>query len=563
MCGILVVISPSGEIKVSPKCGKRIRSIREMAYKQSKKQRHRGPDHTGIVSIPEHGVIFVQERLAVLLPETGDQPLKSPDDSIILAANGEIYNYLELSAKIAKQNGKYEPRSDCDVIIAMYEQFGTELVQHITGMFSFALYDKNAKRLIVSRDPVGIIPLYKGVDDMGNLWFSSEVKCLVDVCDTVEDFEPGTLLTVENDKISQSKYYQPAWISEIPTRKADLTLLRQQLVNAVRSHLQSDAPFGSLLSGGVDSSLIASIATQILRERDPNYRLKTYSVGLENAPDFKYSRMVADYIDSDHREIIFKIEDGLDYIRDTIYHTESYDITTVRCSIPMILMTRFIKSEGLKMILSGEGADEIFGGYLYFHQAPNAHEFHHELVNRVLSLHKFDCLRANKATMSYGLELRVPFLDTEFLNHAMSIRPEDKMTGNKNQFAQEIGHGVARIEKHILRAAFAKDYLPDAVLWRQKEQFSDGVGYSWIDSIRSYAESQINDKEFALAKEIYPINTPVTKEAFYYRTLYEELFPGNSFAKTVTKWVPRLDWGCNQDPSGRAQTVHTAAYKEI
>lgn len=554
-------MSPSGEIKISKKFGKRVRSIREMAYKQSKKQRHRGPDHTGVVAIPEHGVIFVQERLAVLLPETGDQPLKSSDESIILAANGEIYNYLELSAKIAKLNGKYKPRSDCDVLISLYEQFGSELVQHISGMYSFALYDKNEKRLLVGRDPIGIIPLYRGLDDMGNLWFASEVKCLVGVCDIVEDFEPGTVLTVQNGQVIQTKYYQPAWISEIPTSKADLTLLRQQMVNAVRSHLQSDADFGALLSGGVDSSLIASIATQILRERDPNYRLKTYSVGLENAPDFKYSRMVADYIDSDHREIIFRIEDGIDCIRDTIYHTESYDITTIRCSIPMILMTRFIKSEGLKMILSGEGADEIFGGYLYFHQAPNAREFHQELVKRVLSLHKSDCLRANKATMSYGLELRVPFLDTGFLNHAMSIRPEDKMPGVKNQFGQENGHRVARIEKHILRAAFAKNYLPDEVLWRQKEQFSDGVGYSWIDTIRSYAESQIDDTEFQRAHEIYPINTPATKEAFYYRALYEEMFPGESYAKTVTKWVPRLDWGCSQDPSGRAQVIHTDAYK--
>lgn len=561
MCGILAVMSPTGEIKISKKFGKRIRTKREMAYKQSKIQRHRGPDHTGICAIPEHGVVFVQERLAVVLPETGDQPLKSADESIMLTSNGEIYNYLELSANVAKLRGKYEPRSDCDVIIAMYEQFGSELVEHILGMFAFVLYDKNEKRLLVGRDPIGIIPLYKGVDDEGNLWFCSEVKCLVGICDTVEDFEPGTLLTVENGNVTQTKYYQPTWISEIPTSKADLTLLRQQMVSAVRSHLHCDSKFGSLLSGGVDSSLIASIATQILRERDPSYRLKTYSIGLENAPDFKYSRMVADYINSDHREIIFRIEDGIDCIRDTIFHTESYDITTVRCSIPMILMARYIKAEGLKMILSGEGADEIFGGYLYFHQAPNAKEFHQELIKRVLSLHKFDCLRANKATLSNGLELRVPFLDTEFLNYSMSIRPEDKMGGVKNQFAQENGHRVARIEKHILRAAFAKNYLPDEVLWRQKEQFSDGVGYSWIDSIRSYAESQITDDEFQRADEIYPINTPATKEAFFYRALFEEMFPGDSYAKTVTKWVPRLDWGCSQDPSGRAQSAHTAAYK--
>lgn len=561
MCGILVVMSPTGELKISKRFSKRIRTIREMVYKQSRKQRHRGPDHTGVADCPEDGVIMVQERLAVLCPETGDQPLKSADESIVMAANGEIYNYLELSAEIAKRMGKYAPRSDCDVIIAMYEHFGDQLVQHISGMYSFALYDKTAKRMLVARDPIGIIPLYKGVDDEGNVWFSSEVKCLVDVCDTVEDFEPGTILSIEGSKQTLTRYYQPKWITEISTNKADLTLLRQQLVNAVRSHLQSDVPFGSLLSGGVDSSLIASIASQIIRERDPKARLKTYSVGLENAPDFKYSRMVADYIDSDHREIIFKIDDGIDCIRETIYHLESYDITTVRCSIPMILMARFIKSEGLKMILSGEGADEIFGGYLYFHKAPNAEEFHHELVKRVLSLHKFDCLRANKATMTYGLELRVPFLDTDFLNHSMSIRPEDKMAGIKNQFAQENGQRVPRIEKHILRAAFADKYLPDSVLWRQKEQFSDGVGYSWIDSIRAYAESQIDDEEFSRAAEIYPFNTPPTKEAFYYRALYEEMFPGEAYAKTVTRWVPRVDWGCQADPSGRAQAVHTAAYQ--
>lgn len=561
MCGILVVLAPSGEIKISKRFSKRIHTIREMAYKQSSKQRHRGPDHTGVVDIKGDGVVMVQERLAILCPKTGDQPLKSHDGTIVMAANGEIYNYLELAAEIAKDNGKYTPRSDCDLIIAMYEKYGSDLVRHISGMFAFALYDKVTRTLLVGRDPIGIIPLYRGIDDEGNVWFASEMKCLVGICDTVEDFEPGTTLTVIDGKVKQTQYYQPKWITEIPTSKADLTLLRQQLVNAVRSHLQSDAEFGSLLSGGVDSSLIASIATKILRERDPNYRLKTYSVGLENAPDFKYSRMVARHINSDHREIIFKIEDGLDIIRDTIYHTESYDITTVRCSIPMILMARFIKSEGLKMILSGEGADEIFGGYLYFHQAPNREEFHQELVSRVLSLHKFDCLRANKATMSYGLELRVPFLDTEFMNHSMGIRPEDKMPGTKNTFNQENGHRALRIEKHILRAAFADDYLPNEVLWRQKEQFSDGVGYEWIDSIRSYAASHISDDEFSQASQLYPFNTPQTKEAFYYRSVFEEMFPGESYAQTVTRWVPRQDWGCSQDPSGRAQTVHSAAYK--
>lgn len=559
MCGILVVLAPTGELKISKRFGKRVRTIREMAYQQSRKQRHRGPDHTGVIDLPEHGIVIAQERLAVLCPETGDQPLKSEDGTIVMAANGEIYNYLELSAEIAKYKGKYTPRSDCDVIIAMYERFGSELVKHITGMFSFVLYDKITNTLLVGRDPVGIIPLYRGEDDEGNLWFASEMKCLVGVCQKVEDFQPGTTLSVQNGKIRQTVYFQPKWISEIPTSRTDLTILRQQMINAVRSHLQADAQFGALLSGGVDSSLIAAIAQRILRERDPNYRLKTYSVGLEGAPDFKYSRMVANYIDSDHREIIFKIEDGLDCIRETIHHLETYDVTSIRCSIPMILMARFIKSEGLKMILSGEGADEIFGGYLYFHQAPNKEEMHHELVSRVFGLHKSDCLRANKATMTYGLELRVPFLDTSFLNHAMSIRPEDKMAGHKNQFNLENGHIKTRIEKHILRAAFADNYIPDEVLWRQKEQFSDGVGYNWIDSIREYAASQVTDQEFSEAEQLFPYNTPQTKEAFYYRAIFDEMFPGDSYARTVKRWIPRLDWGCSADPSGRAQIVHSAS----
>lgn len=561
MCGILVVVSPSGEIKIPRGFGKRIRLAREMAYNQSMKQRHRGPDHTGVAEISDHGLVMVQERLAILCPATGDQPLKSTDGTIVMAANGEIYNYLELAADVAKEKGKYHPRSDCDLIIAMYEKYGEELIRHISGMFAFALYDTVQKSLFVGRDPIGIIPLYQGTDSEGNLWFASEVKCLVGICENVEDFEPGTTLTLRDGKVKRRRYFYPEWIDEIPSSRVDLTLVRQKLVNSVRSHLQSDAEFGALLSGGVDSSLIASIATKILRERDPNYRLKTYSVGLENAPDFVYSQKVAKFINSDHHQIVFRIDEALDMVRETIYHTESYDITTVRCSIPMILLTRHIKANGPKMILSGEGADEIFGGYLYFHQAPNKDEFHKELVNRVLSLHKFDCLRANKATMSHGLELRVPFLDTEFMNYSMSIRPEDKMAGKKNGFNQGDGRSVARIEKHILRAAFAEDFLPNDVLWRQKEQFSDGVGYEWIDSIRKYAESQISDDEFSAANSSYPLNTPQTKEAFYYRVLYEEMFPGDSYASTVTRWTPRADWGCSQDPSGRAQSTHTAAYE--
>lgn len=556
------MFSKSGaEINVSKKYGKRIKTIRELAYRQSGKQRHRGPDHTGVVHIAEHGVTMVQERLAVLCVDTGDQPLQSSDGNIVLAANGEIYNYLELADVISKRCGSYTPRGDCDVIIGMYEEFGETVLSRITGMFAFAMYDKRNREILIARDPIGIIPLYKGIDCDGNLWVASELKCLVEVCENVEVFPPGTSLYGKIDNLKEVRYYQPKWIKSIPTAAADLETLRETLIAAVRSHLQCDAPFGALLSGGVDSSLIASMATKIMREKNPDFRLKTYSVGLENAPDFKYSTMVAKYINSDHREIVFRVEDGLDCIRDIIYHAETYDVTTVRCSIPMVILARHIKSEGLKMVLSGEGADEILGGYLYFFNAPNSEDFHEETVKRVLNLHYSDCLRANKSTMSWGVELRVPFLDTNFIEYAMNIRPEDRLPGKNNKFGiQYQENGVHRIEKHILRAAFAEDFLPDEVIWRQKEQFSDGVGYAWIDTIRSYAASHVTDKEFELAATAFPINTPSTKEAYYYRAVFEEMFPGQAYANTVQRWIPRADWGCPEDPSGRAQQVHTAAY---
>lgn len=345
-----------------------------------------------------------------------------------------------------------------------------------------------------------------------------------------------------------AKYFHNDWMTKVPTQRVDLTLFQTALESAVRSHLQCEVKFGALLSGGVDSSLIASIATKIMREKDPNFKLHTYSVGLKGAPDFKYSQMVADFIDSDHHEVHFTVEQGIDCIRDIIYHLETYDVTTIRASIPMFLLTRYIKSCGLKMVLSGEGADEILGGYLYFHSAPSADEFHHETVSRVMNLWSSDCLRANKSTLAWGVELRVPFLDTEFVNYAMSVRPEDRMITSDNR----------GIEKFILRAAFADGYLPDEVLWRQKEQFSDGVGYNWIDSIRSYAASHVTDAQFERADELYPFNTPLSREGFYYRQVFEEIFPNKSCTTTVKQWIPRLDWGCPSDPSGRAQKVHVA-----
>lgn len=347
------------------------------------------------------------------------------------------------------------------------------------------------------------------------------------------------------------KYFKEEWIAKVPHMKVDLELLRESLESAVRSHLQCEVKFGALLSGGVDSSLIASIATKIMRERDPNYRLQTFSVGLKDAPDFKYSRMVADYIDSEHHEVHFTVDEGLDCLRDIIYHLETYDVTTIRASIPMFILMRYVKSCGLKMVMSGEGADEILGGYLYFHNAPNAQEFHYETVSRVLNLWSSDCLRANKSSLAWGVELRVPFLDTNFVNYAMSIRPEDRMISEAN----------GSIEKFILRKAFVGNYLPDDVLWRQKEQFSDGVGYNWIDTIRSYAASHVSDEAFDTAKELYPFNTPLSKEGFYYREVFERIFQNQSSVKTVKQWIPRSDWGCPSDPSGRAQKVHVASKK--
>ncbi|XP_030372600.1 asparagine synthetase [glutamine-hydrolyzing] 1-like [Scaptodrosophila lebanonensis] len=553
MCGIFAIFSADGR-PIEPRVHHGSRhSLRELAFRQSGKQRHRGPDSTGVALIADQGVAMVHERLRVVGVEMGDQPFVSTDGNLVLVANGEIYNYLELSAGIAKRRGHYKPKSDCNVIVELYEDFGVELLQHITGMYAFALYDKRTQELLLARDPFGIIPMYVGHDAAGNLWVASEMKCLVECCVSVETFTPGEARFGKVGALRRWRHFEQPWMKQIPSVPCDLSLLRSSLESAVRTHLQCDVHLGALLSGGVDSSLIASIATKIMRERDPAFRLKTFSVGLRNAPDFEAARLVAKYIDSEHKEVVFGIDEALDGIRDIVYHLETYDVTTVRCSLPMLLLARYIKSTGIKMILSGEGADEIFGGYLYFHKAPDAVQFHEELVKRVEQLHLSDCLRCNKVTMAKGLELRVPFLDTAFVNYVMSIRPQDKMAGEQNCLGGVQQH---RIEKHILRAAFADGYLPDSVLWRQKEQFSDGVGYDWIDNIRRVATSHVSDEEFAGAAERFPFNTPTTKEAFYYRCIFEEQFPGEPAARTVMRWVPRLDWGCPEDPSGRAQAVH-------
>ncbi|CAD7082390.1 unnamed protein product [Hermetia illucens] len=566
MCGILAVFSATQKPFHGKHFGRKLRqSFREMAYTQSGKQRHRGPDYTGVEVVADRGVVMVHERLSIVGVDTGNQPFKSDDDRIVLAANGEIYNFREISKIIREERGVYKPKSDCSVLIELYEDYGENLFEHITGMYAFALYDKLENCVLIARDPHGIIPLYFGRDDEQNFWVASEMKCLVDVCGEIEILEPGTMMVGQVNKLEKKRFFNPLWYEKPLGVPTDLTRLRKSLESAVRSHLECEVDFAALLSGGVDSSLIASIATKIIRKTDPAFKLKTFSVGLPGAPDFAFSRKVADYIGSDHTELHFTVEEGLDCIKDVIYKLETYDVNTIRCSIPMYLLTRYIKSKGIKMILVGEGSDEVFGGYLYFYKAPSPESFHEELVNRVRKLHLSDCLRTNKTAMAWGIELRVPYLDKDFVNLVMSIDPTEKIPGPMNSFycnglTKEATNHSPQIEKYILRKAFDDGtYLPDEVLWRQKEQFSDGVGYAWIDTIREYATSHITDEEFSKATETFPINTPLTKEAFYYRTIFEDLFPGDHCARTVKKWQPREDWGCcSHDPSGRKQTVHKA-----
>ncbi|XP_055641605.1 uncharacterized protein LOC129778613 [Toxorhynchites rutilus septentrionalis] len=558
MCGIFSIFLNASNSTDSDlyRYGTRTESLREMAFRQSGKQRQRGPDHTGLVVDNDCGFAMVHERLSVVGVKYGSQPFVSKDGTVLLVANGEIYNFRQLAKEVNgaldEDGDVYVPRSDCDVILAYYEKFGVAaLIETIRGMFAFVLYDKKNEHVLVARDPIGIIPLYSGVDNEGNMWIASEMKCLVEKCSEVKVFPPGCVHYGTRHMLDPKPYHKPQWMFQTPSMHVDLLKVKQYLEEAVASHLHCDVPLGALLSGGLDSSLIASIATKMMTKRHgPDYRLKTYSVGLIGGPDFKYSKIVADYIGSDHTEVYFTVDEGLNYIRDVIYHTETYDITTVRCSIPMHLLSRFIKSEGIKMVLSGEGADEVFGGYLYFHQAPNPVEFHRETVMRVQNLQYSDCLRANKSTAAWGLELRVPFLDTDFVNYSMSIRPEDRIPQTR------MNGKIQSMEKFILRQAFSDNYLPAEVLWRQKEQFSDGVGYSWIDTITGYAASHVTDEQFSTAGERFPFNTPPTKEAYYYRQLFEELFPHRSCAATVKRWVPRTDWGCSADPSGRKQTAH-------
>ena len=540
-------------------------SIRPNILKMVKKVRHRGPDWSGIYS--SKNAVMAHERLAIVDPTSGKQPILSDDNTKAIAVNGEIYNHLELRDNFAKDY-KFKTDSDCEIILALYKKNKYDFLNQLNGIFAFALYDSDNDTYFIARDHMGIIPLYIGWDEKGTLYVASELKSLEGVCSKIELFPPGHYL--ESNKEDYVKWYNPEWVkfNNVSDAKTSISELHDSLSSAVKRQLMSDVPYGVLLSGGLDSSITSALAKRFSSKRIESGdtqdawwpQLHSFSVGLEGSPDLKAAKVVSDHIGTIHHEIIFTIQEGIDALRDVIYHLETYDITTVRASTPMYLMARAIKSLGIKMVLSGEGADELFGGYLYFHKAPSAEEFHNETVRKLNKLHQYDCLRANKALAAWGIEGRVPFLDKEFIEVAMNINPKDKMI-NKD-----------RIEKWVIRKAF-EEYLPDEVLWRQKEQFSDGVGYSWIDSLKDLVSKEITDEEMELASKKYPINPPQNKEEYYYRRIFEEHFPSDAAAKSVPS-VPSvacsspeaLKWDKSfqnqNDPSGRAiSNVHKKSYE--
>lgn len=549
MCGIIgAFLLKEAESAVRPK-------VLEMA----RRIRHRGPDWSGIFSSPD--VFLAHERLSIIDPKSGNQPLYNEEGSVAVIANGEIYNFKEL--KNLTPNYNYRTDSDSEVILALYLTFGSDFMERLNGIFAFVIYDSRDKSFLIARDHMGIIPLYYGSDSLGQLFIASELKALEDVCQQIEQFPPGHYLH-NTTSLRPISWYSRSW-QNAPTLTSDLTDILPALELAVSRQLMCDVPFGVLLSGGLDSSIIASIAKKILDQRDQaSYSrsktvLHSFAIGLEGSPDLLAARKAADFIGTYHHEIHFTVQEGLDALQDVIYHLETYDVTTVRASTPMFLLARAIKSRGIKMVLSGEGADELFGGYLYFHKAPNALAFHEETVRKLSKLHQYDCLRANKALMAWGVEGRVPFLDKEFMDVAMRLDPKDKMIRD------------GRIEKWALRQAF-EGYLPDSILWRQKEQFSDGVGYGWIDTLKAYAEKEVSDKAFSYAAMTFPIQTPHTKEEYYYRSIFENYYPSTvavltvPSVKSVACSTPEaIAWddsfqGLN-DPSGRAvKNVHQEAY---
>ena len=554
MCGIVAIFHVEEQTQ----------ALRDKALRMSQKIRHRGPDWSGIYCGGH--AILAHERLSIVDPESGQQPLYSPDRCQVLAVNGEIYNHKDLRERY-KDQYQFQTGSDCEVILALYRDRGIDFLEELNGIFAFALYDETRDEFLIARDPIGVIPLYIGYDADGKVYVASELKALEGQCDRYEPFLPGHYYWSGEGKMH--RYYHRDWMDydQVKDNKASVTAIHDGLEAAVRRQLMSDVPYGVLLSGGLDSSIISAVAEKYadMRIEDDSKtkaywpRLHSFAVGLKGAPDLAKARLVADHIGTVHHEINYTIQEGLDAIRDVIYFIETYDVTTVRASTPMYLLARVIKSMGSKMVLSGEGADEIFGGYLYFHKAPDARAFHEETVRKLSKLYLYDCLRANKSLAAWGVEGRVPFLDKEFLDIAMRTNPEAKLCPGM------------MMEKKILRQAFA-DMLPDEVAWRQKEQFSDGVGYSWIDTLKAVTAAAVTDEQMAHAAERFPINTPQNKEEYYYRSIFAEHFPSDSAARSVPS-VPSvacstaeaLAWDRSfqhlNDPSGRAvKGVHEQAY---
>ena len=556
MCGIVSIFNIQEQTP----------ELRQKALRMSQKIRHRGPDWSGIYT--GGSAILCHERLSIVDPESGKQPLFSSDKKQVLAVNGEIYNHQDIRRRYA---GKYQFQtgSDCEVILALYRDKGIDFLEDLSGIFAFALYDAERDEFLIARDPIGVIPLYIGYDDDGKVYVASELKALEGQCDRYEPFLPGHYYWSREP--GMKRYYKRDWFSydAVKDNAASVTDIHDALEAAVKRQLMSDVPYGVLLSGGLDSSVISAIAEKFSERRIEDDdkerawwpRLHSFAVGLKGAPDLAKAKLVADYIGTVHHEINYTIQEGLDAIRDVIYFIETYDVTTVRASTPMYLLARVIKSMGIKMVLSGEGADEIFGGYLYFHKAPSPKAFHEETVRKLSKLYMYDCLRANKSLSAWGVEGRVPFLDKEFLDVAMRTNPEAKMCPGKT------------IEKRIVREAFA-NMLPDEVAWRQKEQFSDGVGYSWIDTLKKITSDQVSDEQMAHAAERFPINPPRNKEEYYYRSIFAEHFPSDSAARSVPS-VPSVACSTAEalawdeafknmnDPSGRAVAgVHEEAYKQ-
>ena len=554
MCGIVCAL----DLKQSSDL------LRSQVLEMSKKVRHRGPDWNGIHC--GKNVLLAHERLAIVDPASGNQPIYSDDKNLILAANGEIYNHQDLRAQLGS-NYAFQTNSDCEIILALYKEKGVNFIDDLNGIFGFVLYDEVNDEYLIARDHMGIIPLYMGWDKHGTFYISSELKALEGVCNKIEIFPPGHFMSSKDNKLV--KWYDRDWMNfdYVKDNNTSIDDLQIALENAVHRQLMSDVPYGVLLSGGLDSSITSALAKKYSKNRIESNDVKSawypqlhsFAVGLKGSPDLIAAQKVANHIDSIHHEITFTVQEGLDAIRDVIYHLETYDVTTIRASTPMYLMARVIKSMGIKMVLSGEGADEIFGGYLYFHKAPDSKEFHEETVRKLDKLYQYDCLRANKSLAAWGIEGRVPFLDKEFIDVAMRINPKDKMITSE------------KMEKWVLRKSFEK-YLPESVAWRQKEQFSDGVGYDWIDSLKDLVNKKVSDDMFKNAKFTFPFQTPMSKEEYYYRSIFENHFPSETSATTVPS-VPSvacstpiaLEWDKAfknlNDPSGRSvSNVHNDSY---